>query len=125
MRKNNHRHKKPHGMNLVEAKAHEKAVFDALVNEKANELYNNRVKRLQQMFVDGAFIAANKVLKMGPGRCEKFGEEMISSINELAKIVVDDAKDDPNFEYAKVTIDRELKRICGEKFEPWEVRYKV
>ncbi len=110
-------------MNFVQAKAHEKAVFDALVKEEAMKVYNDRVERLQQMFVDAAFIAANKVLKMGPGRCEEFGNEMINSINELARMVVDDAKDDPAFEYAKAQIDRQLKRICGDKFEPWEVRY--
>lgn len=114
---------KPNGMNLVAAKAHEKAIFDALVNAKAQELYNDRVQRLQQIFVDGAFIAANKVLHMGPSRCEQFGTEMIASINELAALVVNDAKDDENFEYAKAAIDRELKRICGDHFEPWEVRY--
>lgn len=123
MPKNKRRPSKPNGMNLVEAKAHEKAVFDALVQKEAARLYNERVGRLQQMFIDGAFFAANKVLKMGPGRCEQFGQEMIASINELAALVVDDAKDDPSFEYAKEKIDLELKRICGDKFEPWEARY--
>lgn len=114
---------KPNGMNLAQARTHDKAVFDALVNAKAQELYNKKVNHLQQMFVDGAFIAANKVLHMGPGRCEQFGTEMIASINELAALVVNDAKDDENFEYAKAAIDRELKRICGDNFDPWEVRY--
>lgn len=26
--------------------------------------------------------------------------------------------------YTKETVDRRLRKICGEKFEPWEVRYQ-
>ena len=49
---------------------------------------------------------------------------MMEYIHEIAQSMVQDAKDDPGMEYARETVDRRLRKICGEKFEPWEVRYK-
>lgn len=79
---------------------------------------------LQQMCIDAAFMAAADVFQMGPGRCEAFGTAMADYVNAMAKLIVSDAKDDPDMEYAREKVDRRLKQICGEKFDPWEVRYK-
>ena len=97
--------------------------------ERKNELkhdlrFRQKMDMLQQMCVDAAFLAAADVFQMGPGRCERFGQAMMEYIHEIAQSMVQDAKDDPGMEYARETVDRRLRKIRGEKFEPWEVRYK-
>ena len=43
---------------------------------------------------------------------------------DIARRVVDDQMDDPEFVYAKAKIDEQIRAIVGEdKFSPWEVRY--
>lgn len=32
--------------------------------------------------------------------------------------------DTPDMEYTKAKLDQRLKQICGDKFQPWEERYK-
>lgn len=49
---------------------------------------------------------------------------MMDYLHEMARLMVEDAWDDPNMVYTKEAVDRRLRKICGEKFEPWEVRYK-
>ena len=94
-------------------------------NELKHDLrFRQKMDMLQQMCVDAAFLAAADVFQMGPGRCERFGQAMMEYIHEIAQSMVQDAKDDPGMEYARETVDRRLRKICGEKFEPWEVRYK-
>ena len=42
----------------------------------------------------------------------------------MARRVVDDQMDDPEFVYAKAKIDEQIRTIVGpDKFAPWEVRY--
>lgn len=98
--------------------------------ERKNELkYHQqficKMDILQQMCMDAAFMAAADVFQMGPGRCEAFGAAMIDYVHEMASLMVEDGKSDPEMEYAKEKVDRRLRKICGEKFEPWEVRYKT
>lgn len=70
-------------------------------------------------------MAANDLFKMGPGRCEEFGKRIILYRNEISDLINLDAKDDPDIIYAKAKIDERLRQICGDKFDPWEVRYKT
>ena len=79
-----------------------------------------------QMGLDAGMIAANEVLQMGAGRAEEFKQVYIETVNEMARMTVDDAKDDPEFVWAKAKVDERIKKIVGEdKFVPWEERYKV
>ena len=73
---------------------------------------------------DAAMIAAHDVLQLGPGRAEDFCIAYREAINDMARRVVDDQMDDPEFVYAKAKIDEQIRAIVGpEKFAPWEVRY--
>ena len=97
--------------------------------ERKNELkhdlrFRQKMDMLQQMCVDAAFLAAADVFEMGPGRCEKFGTAMMDYLHEMARLMVEDARDDPGVVYTKEAVDRRLRKICGEKFEPWEVKYQ-
>lgn len=45
-------------------------------------------------------------------------------MNEMARMVVDDQKDDKEFVYSKAKIDEKILAIVGpENFQPWEERY--
>ena len=79
----------------------------------------------RQEVVDSAFMAASDVFQMGPGRCEAFGQKIIEYRDEIAKLINSDYEDDQELVYAKAKIDQRLKQICGDKFEPWEVRYET
>ena len=84
-----------------------------------------KMDTLQQLCVDAAFLAAADVFGMGPGRCGRFGTAMMDYLHEMARLIAGDAAGDPDLEYTKETVDRRLRQICGEKFEPWEERYKA
>lgn len=116
--------RKPQGMNLAQTKKWEREEFDRIVQAEAWKIFLKWSQSLQQEVMDAAFMAANDVLKMGPGRCEEFGRRVILYRNEISNLINSDAKDDPDIVYAKAKIDERLKQICGDKFEPWEVRYK-
>lgn len=93
------------------------------VDRRYRAMFLKKMDMLQQMCVDAAFLAAADVFRMGPGRCEAFGEAMMDYLHEISKTMVQDAGDDPEMDYTKEKVDRRLRQICGEKFEPWEVRY--
>lgn len=76
-----------------------------------------------QMCMDAAMIAANDVFNMGPTRCTDFANAFSEALNTIAKTTVDDAKSDKSLWYTKDKLDERLKKICGEHFVPWEVRY--
>lgn len=86
--------------------------------------YQRKLDMANQMCLDAAMIAANKVLKMGKGRAPEFGKVFLETVNEIATLTVNDAKDDKDFVYAREALDRTIKRIVGaDNFDPWEVRY--
>lgn len=84
---------------------------------------DREIVELGQLYIDAAFMAANDVFHMGPSRCEAFGSAMVKYINEMAAMRVEDKKSDPQYIYTREKVDARLKQICGDKFDPWEVRY--
>lgn len=78
---------------------------------------------LRQMCIDSAFMAANDVFQMGPGRCEQFGQAMTEYLMEMSSMMLEDAKSDKDLAYTQEKVDQRLKKICGDKFVPWEERY--
>lgn len=76
-----------------------------------------------QIVQDAAFLAAADVFHMGPGRCEAFGVAIRDYVNEMARMRVMDRKADPEYVYTREKVDARLRKICGDKFQPWEVRY--
>ena len=114
---------KPRGMNLAQTKAWERETFDRIVQAAADEKFSQYQHRLMQIFDDAAMMAANDIFHMGPTRCGAFQQAMAGYVNEIAGMIVQDARDDPDFVYVKTKVDQRLKGICGEHFQPWEVRY--
>lgn len=123
-RKPGHVPGKPPGMSLSETRKWERETFEKLVQEAANRKFKHYQRSLTQMCIDAAFMANNDEFHMGPTRCEGFGQAMVGYINEMAGMIVQDAKDDEDFVYTKTKVDQRLKQICGDKFQPWEERYK-
>lgn len=94
------------------------------IEEKYNALFHRKMDNLMQMGQDAAMIAAHEVLRLGPGRAQEFCIAYIMAMNDMARMVVDDQKDDKEFVYAKAKIDEQIKSIVGpENFQPWEERY--
>lgn len=88
--------------------------------------YQKQLDIAFQMGLDAATMAANKVLKMGKGRAAEFCEEYLKAIQEIAKLTIEDSKDDKELVYSRESIDRDIRSIVGEEnFDPWEVRYSM
>ena len=100
------------------------AKIEAAAEAKYRAAFLAKMSTLQQMCIDSAFLAASDVFRMGPGRCEAFGAAMTGYLHEMAQMMLDDAKDDPELAYTREKVDGRLRKICGEKFEPWEARYE-
>ena len=96
----------------------------AKIEAKYDALFHLKMDMLMQMGQDAAMIAAHDALQMGPGRAREFCLAYIAAMNQMAKMVVDDQKDDREFVYAKAKIDEQILLIVGpENFQPWEERY--
>ena len=100
------------------------ARIEAAAEARYQVRFRKSLDMLLQMGQDAAMIAAHDVLRLGPGRAEDFCVAYREAINDMARRVVDDQMDDPEFVYAKAKIDEQIRAIVGEdKFQPWEVRY--
>ena len=88
--------------------------------------YRRKLDIAVQMGLDAGLMAANAVLKLGPGRSPEYTVEYITAMNEMSRLLVEDSKDDPDLVYSRELIDRRIKGIVGpENFQPWDVRYGV
>lgn len=100
------------------------ARIEAAAEARYQLRFHKSMDMLLQMGQDAAMIAAHDVLQLGPGRAEDFCIAYREAINDMARRVVDDQMDDPEFVYAKAKIDEQIRAIVGpDKFQPWEVRY--
>lgn len=114
---------KPQGMNLAQARAREKAAFDELVRAAAWELFLQWKDNLLRQFMDATLMAANDRYQTGPEDCMEFSSDILEYLREIADLINTDYQDDKELVYSKAKIDRRLEEICGDKFQPWEVRY--
>lgn len=100
------------------------ARIEAAAEDRYQVRFHKSMDMLLQMGQDAAMIAAHDVLQLGPGRAEDFCIAYREAINDMARRVVDDQMDDPEFVYSKAKIDEQIRSIVGpDKFVPWEVRY--
>lgn len=100
-----------------------RSAFMISVDARANQIVRERQHVHTQMCLDAAMIAENQVFSMGPTRCRDFAAAFSETLKTIAEIAVKDGKDDKELWHTKDTVDKELKRICGENFVPWEERY--
>lgn len=116
----------------IEAKirAEYQAKLDAIeaeIREKVQAEYQMKfdasMDMLAQLCCDVAFIAANRVFQMGEKRSKQFCDVLVEELDWAAALIDEDKQADKDYIYAKAKIDERLKQICGENFQPWEVRY--
>lgn len=89
---------------------------------KNNEIITDAQAFTAQLICDLMVIALHDKYGFGYERCKKVTDEISENYSQYRKIWTEDTQDR---EYAKEVIDRRLKAICGDKFQPWEVRYSV
>ena len=89
--------------------------------EKEKQL--RRQDTLTQMMLDAMVIAANETFGRKGDIIRDLCANTMTAFDEIARMSVEDAKDDPDFVYAKSKLDERLKYILGDDFQPWEERY--
>lgn len=90
--------------------------------EKAAELSYQR-KFTTQWCADAAILAANEVFHRSGEKLVEFYNAFIAKAHEIAEMTLDDAKDDRELAYTKEKLDRQLEKLLGDAFVPWEERY--
>jgi len=94
----------------------------AIVEHRKEEKRKQRIAL--QMSEDAAMIAAQVIFGMGPKRAADFHAAYVKVANEIAKLIVEDARADDMIEYTKETVDKRIRQIVGpENFRPWDERY--
>lgn len=98
-----------------------------LARQQAIKKEELRLTRLftMQFCADAATIAANKVFRRKGDIIAEFLMAFFEESEKIAKITLKDAKDDKSIDYTKGSVDNELKRILGDKAQPWEERYDI
>lgn len=90
--------------------------------EKNEEALTDAQAFTAQIICDLMVIALHDKFGFGYDRCKRVTDEISENYSQYWKIWHEDTQDR---EYAKEVIDRRLKEICGDKFQPWEVRYSI
>lgn len=100
------------------------SAFAKAVQREVNIQLTLYGRNRMQLAEDAAFMAANEVLGLGPGRAKAFGEAFVKYANDIAELVVEDSKADNEIVYAKTVLDRRIREIVGEdNFSPFDKRY--
>lgn len=92
------------------------------------EARHKRNMNLQRAFTiqqceDMALITLNEDFGFGPKRAQDFRKKFRQTMKAYAELCVDDANGDDELTYTKAVIDRELQKVMGEDFVPWDVRF--
>lgn len=80
---------------------------------------------LQRLFTiqqceDMALITLGQDFGFGEKRATEFLEKFRETFEAYASLCLENAKGDENMDYTKGCIDRELARVMGSAFRPWE-----
>lgn len=96
-----------------------------LLKLQENQRRNMRLQRLFtiQQCEDMALITLGQDFGFGEKRATEFLKRFRETFETYASLCLENAKGDANMDYTKGCIDRELARIMGSAFQPWEVRY--
>lgn len=79
-----------------------------------------------QAMIDAMILVLNDPEVMWKDRFgEKRLEKVVYAVEEKFKEVAPGFSRKTNASYVRAMVDRELAKICGEKFAPWEERYEL
>ena len=90
------------------------------IHQQEKAVFDKKLDIALQMGFDAACLAARDVFQLGEGRFLKFAQSYKLWINSIAGLISDDSGD---LEYSTTKIDEALKKISGDNFVPWDVRY--
>ena len=88
--------------------------------------YEQMAKISRQMSEDAAIFAIDDVFDVNEYSANRFRGQHRYYLGEIARMAIDDDKDDPDMEWTKATVDRKLLQIVGkDNFVPWDDRMEV
>ena len=97
-----------------------KNAYAAKLQAKRQKEINDRVMFTMQMASDAALLAANDVFGAGAERAVRFHDAMQRYFDEILTMTHEDTQD---IEYTKAKLDGALRRILGDKLQPFDQRY--
>lgn len=88
--------------------------------------YQSRLHESIRLGEDAMLIAADEVFgEISEEQAMELWRVYCDTLREIAKMVVDDSKDDPDTEWSRAKVDDRIRRIVGEaNFLPWDERHK-
>ena len=98
------------------------AFLQRLEAQRRHDMELQRLFTIQQC-EDMMLITLGQDFGFGEKRATEFLEKYRETFEAYASLCLENAKGDANMDYTKGCIDRELARIMGSAFQPWEVRY--
>ena len=88
--------------------------------------YERMAKISRQMSEDAAIFAIDDVFDVNEYSANRFCQQHRYYLGEIARMAIDEDKDDPDMEWTKATVDRKLLQIVGEDhFLQWDDRMGV
>lgn len=92
----------------------------------AEARFMKQLDMVLQQSADAALMAADDTFDVNAYSAEKFHAAHVNYVNEIARMAIEEDKDDPEMLWTKATVDRRLLQIVGQdNFVPWAERYKV
>lgn len=76
-----------------------------------------------QQCKDVMLLAAHDAFGFGEERLKRLSDAYDDTFVQYAEMVLSDAEEDREIWYSKGKVDRELEKVCGKYFVPWEERY--
>lgn len=92
------------------------------MQQKRAEDDRNNYVMARQLMADLLTLTLAQDFKFTPDKLKKAWDSFAALHDEFCGIWNEDSRD---VEYTKAVLDRELKKVCGEYFVPWEERYRV
>lgn len=77
----------------------------------------------RQFVIDAAVLAAHETFGAGEKRINDFYCCLHEKLMEMAKVTLEDSKDDKELVYMKDKLDEALKPLMGANFRPYDERY--
>lgn len=87
--------------------------------------YQARLHESLRLGEDALLIATDEVVGLTEKQAAELRRVYCDTLREIAKMVVEDSKDDPDTEWSRAKVDDRIRSIVGDsEFQPWDERHK-
>lgn len=93
--------------------------------QQQRKIRDGEVRKHTQRYMLDLVTCALGRMGFGEKRLAEFDRVLSDVAQEYAELILTDAADDPDLDYSKACIDRELQRYTGSRFVPYDERYRV